>query len=58
VLACDGSDYGVGAHVVDGGKEMPITYNSRTLLAAEKHYSQLEKEALAVIFAWHCYLIR
>lgn len=63
VLACDASDYGVGAilsHVVDGGKERPIAYISRTLSAAEKHYSQLEKEALAIIFVvkkFHHYLI-
>ena len=40
VLACDASDYGVGAilsHVIDGGKERPNTYISRTFLAAEKH---------------------
>ena len=63
VLACDTSDYGVGAilsHVVDGGKERPIAYISRTLSAVEKHYSQLEKEALAIIFVvkkFHHYLI-
>ena len=59
---CDASDYGVGAvmsHVVDGGKERSITYIFRTLSVAGKHYSLLEKEALAIIFAvkkFHHYL--
>lgn len=63
VLACDASDYGIGAilsHVMDGDQERPIAYVSRTLSPAEKKYSQLEKEALAIIFAvkkFHKYLL-
>ena len=46
--------------MLDDGKERPIAYISRTLSSAEKHYSQLEKEALAIIFAvkkLHRYLL-
>ena len=53
VLACDASQYGIGAvlsHVIDN-EERPVAYISRTLSAAEKNYSQIEKEALAIIFA-------
>ena len=52
VLACDASPYGVGAvlsHVVDGNKEKPIAYASRSLSTAERKYSQLDKEALAIV---------
>jgi len=54
ILACDASQYGIGAvmsHIMDDEHERPIAYISRTLSAAEKNYSQLEKEALAIIFA-------
>ena len=51
-LACDASDYGVGAvlsHLMPNGEEKPVGFVSRTLTEAEKKYSQVEKEALACV---------
>ncbi|XP_053616055.1 uncharacterized protein K02A2.6-like [Plodia interpunctella] len=52
VLSVDSSAYGVGAvlaHSTPQG-ERPVSCASRTLNDAEKNYSQLDKEALAIFF--------
>ena len=52
-LDCDASKYGVGAvlsQVNANDEENPIAYASRTLNKSEANYSQLDKEALGIIF--------
>ena len=62
LLACDASPYGVAAvlsHRMQDGSERPLGYVSRSLSSAEKGYSQLDKEGLALVFGvtkFHKYL--
>ena len=66
-LATDASQYGVGAvlfhqatpevgsNIKSETAEQVISYVSRTLSVAERNYSQIEKEALAIIFGIKMY---
>ena len=52
VLACDETSYWIGAvisHIMENSKEKVITYASHNISAAEKNYSFIDKEYLAVI---------
>ena len=53
IVASDASSYGVGACIlykIPDGTKKPIAHASRTLLLTEKHYSQIEKGILGIIF--------
>jgi len=53
-VACDASAVGIGAtlfHWYSDGSEQPIAIISKTLTASQRNYSQIQKEALAIIYA-------
>ncbi|XP_063627468.1 uncharacterized protein K02A2.6-like [Cydia splendana] len=61
-LTTDASSSGVGAvisHQMPDGTERPVAYASRVLNAAEVNYSQIQREALGIVFGikkFHQYL--
>ena len=61
-LDCNALSVGIGAvlsHVMKDDTEWPIAYASRSLSKAERNYSQIEKEALSIVWGinkFHTYL--
>lgn len=54
ILTCDASALGIGGVLSQrdsgGGQERAVTYISRKLTRAERGYSQIHREALAIVY--------
>ena len=52
ILSTDASQFGIGAvlSIEHNGEERPIAHASKTLSDSQKSYSQIEKEALSIIY--------
>ena len=61
-ISCDASNVGIDAvlfHRFPDGRERPVANASKTLTDAQRKYSQIQKEALSIVFAlqkFHQYL--
>ncbi|GJY79456.1 reverse transcriptase domain-containing protein [Tanacetum coccineum] len=58
-LMCDASDFAVGAILgqKDGKKFHPIYFSIKTLNAAQQNYTIIEKELMAIVFAFDEFLL-
>jgi transposase InsO family protein len=52
VLSCDASSVGIGAvlEISENGVLKPLAFASRSLTKPERHYAQIEREALGIVF--------
>lgn len=53
VIQCDSSKDGLGVCLMQEGH--PVSYASRSLTESEQNYAQIEKELLAIVFAFEKY---
>jgi len=51
LIQCDASKQGLGACSIQGNK--PVMYASRSLNETDQRYAQIEKEMLAIVFAFN-----
>ena len=49
-IQCDASESGLGVTLLQEGQ--PVAFTSRSLSTAERQYAQIEKECLAIVFAF------